>query len=71
MTKQQALTIGDVLWKVLTPLLFALCSYLANNIASTQQKILEKLDTMSMSVQTLQVEHAVLKTRVDNFHRVQ
>lgn len=71
MTKQQVLSLSDLLWKLIVPILFAVCSYFASSIAMGQQKILEKLDTLTQTVHVLQIEQAVEKTRLDNHIRPQ
>jgi hypothetical protein len=71
MTKQEVLSLSDLLWKIIIPILFAICSYFAANISSTQQKIIEKLDTLAQTVHVLQIEQAVEKTRLDNHVQAQ
>lgn len=70
MTRQQAVTLSDVLWKILTPILFALCSFLANEINTRQQKILNAIDGINSKMSDLQIEQAVYKEKLDTHLRM-
>ncbi len=64
MTREKALSISDLLWKILVPVLLSFASYLLQNAANQLGELKQEIRAMRVDYQSMSVEIAMLKTRL-------
>lgn len=67
MTKQQAVTIGDLAWKILIPIISAISLFLLNSIADEMRDLRSEIRSIHREIQEISIDQASLKARVE-FH---
>lgn len=64
MTREKALSISDLLWKILVPVLLSFAAYLLQNASNQLAELKQEIRAMRVDYQSMSVEIAMLKTRL-------
>ena len=65
MTKQDAVTIGDLAWKILIPIISAISLFLLNSIASEMRDLRNEIRSIRLEIQTISIDQAALRTKLE------
>ena len=65
MTRQQAVTIGDLAWKILIPIISAISLFLLNSIANEMRDLRSEMRSIHNEIQSISVDQASLRTRLE------
>lgn len=71
MVKEKFVTVSDYLWRVLLPVFLAVVSLVLQSAASELRELREAINVLKYDIQTISVDIARLKTRLDYHEKVQ
>jgi hypothetical protein len=69
MTKASAVSLGDLAWKVLVPLISGISLFLLNSIAADIRDLRSEIKSIRSDIQEVSIDQAAMKTRLDYYEK--